>query len=102
MPNAFAAAIDPIYAMLGDPVTYTPLAGGTPIIKLAIHNLPGSTLLGDEVLATEHSLRYQIASFPAVKQGDEFAIAGVDYIVTEAPLSLLDGAEHVAVLSKKP
>lgn len=97
----FAVDLAPLYADFAVDVTLTPQIG-SPSNGRAIHDHPGQVLLGDGVAQTEHTLRYQTASFPAVKQGDVFTIAAVDYLVTEAPLSLIDGAEHVAVLAKKP
>jgi hypothetical protein len=97
-----AADLPAHYAIFGELVTHDPLAAGSTTTALAINNRPGRVVQDGQALVTEHTLRYQTASFPAVKQGDVFTIAAVDYLVTEAPLSLIDGAEHVAVLAKKP
>lgn len=97
-----AADLPSLYAVFGEWVTHDPLAAGSVTTELAINNRPGRVVQDGQVLVSEHTLRYPTASFPAVKQGDVFTISAVDYIVTEAPLPLLDGAEHVAVLAKKP
>jgi hypothetical protein len=97
----FSADLPALYKDFGADVTLSPKIGSSSTGQ-AIHDRPGQFLLGDGVAQTEHTLRYQTASFPAVKQGDVFTIAAVDYLVAEAPLSLIDGAEHVAVLAKKP
>lgn len=100
--NPFIDALPTIYSMLGDLVIHTPAGVGATTTAPALLNSPGDIDLGNRVLVTEHALRYMATSFPTVKKDDEFTISGVPYIVTEAPLSLLDGAERLAVLSKRP
>ena len=66
----------------------------------AIHDHPGTVALAGEALTTEHTLRYPVATFPAVKQGDAFTIGGQNYITTDAPLSSLDGLEYTVPLAR--
>lgn len=89
------------YADFGQSVVYTPLGGGATVTALAILDQPGQVLIGGEVLATDYSLRYPTASFPAVKRGDTFTTAGVTYTVREsAQNASVDGLEQIVVLSR--
>ena len=94
----FAANLAPLYADFAIDVTLTPKIG-SPSSGRAIHNHPGIVVLAGEALATEHTLRYPLATFPAVKQGDAFTIDGQNYITTDAPLSTLDGLERTVPLA---
>lgn len=81
-------------------VTYTPTTG-TGHAGRAIFDQPGMTIIGGEVLATDYSLRYPAATFPAVKRGDVFAIGGVSYTAREnAQPASVDGLEHIVPLAK--
>lgn len=95
----FSDIIDPAYTMMGQAVTHTPVATGVPVDGRALFNGPGSVLLGD-MLATDYSLRYPAATFPAVKRGDAFTVGGVSYIAREHAQPLLDGAEMHVPLAK--
>lgn len=101
-PNIFTDVLPTLYSMMGDLVSHTPAGGGMTTTAPALPNSPGGIDLGNRVLVTDHALRYMTVSFPTVQKNDVFTISGVPYIVTEAPLSLLDGAERLAVLAKKP
>ena len=93
--------IRPFYVDFGVDVTHTPKAGGqssASTTALAIHDLPGTVIYDGSVQATDHTLRYPRASFPAVARGDTFAIGGATFTVREAPQALLDGAECVVAL----
>ena len=79
-------------------VLWIPLIG-TGNAGRAIHDLPGTVVLAGEALTTEHTLRYPLATFSAVKQGDTFTIDGQNYITTDAPLSTLDGLERTVPLA---
>ena len=58
-----------LYADFGVSVTHTPAAGGASTTALAIHDLPGVVLYDGGLAATDHTLRYPTASFPAVARG---------------------------------
>lgn len=73
---------------------------GPSVSDRAIHDHPGNIVLAGEALTTEHTLRYPLSSFPAVKQGDTFVIDGQSYITTDAPLSTLDGLECTVPLAR--
>lgn len=88
-----------MYADLGGPVTYTPLAGAA-VTGAAIFASPGSTALGDEVVITEPSLRFRLADFPAVVRGGTFLQGGTTWRVRQAPTLLLDGQEAIVPLER--
>lgn len=97
----FAADLSMFYADFGVTVVYTPKGGVAVEPQLAILDQPGMELIGGNVLATDYSLRYPVATFPAVKRGDGFSIGGVAYTAREAaqPASV-DGLEHIVPLAK--
>lgn len=98
--SVFSDIIDPAYAMMGQTVTHTPAATGVPVDGLALYNAPGTVLLGGDMLATDHSLRYPAATFPSVKRGDAFTVGGVAYLAREHAQPLLDGLEMHVFLAK--
>ena len=88
------------YAEFGKSVTWTPQVG-SPVTALALHDLPGDTLINGQMLSTDHVLRYPLESFPSVKRGDAFIIAGVSYVAREsAQLIGVDGLEAAVPLYK--
>ena len=96
----FAADLNLFYADFGKSVTWAPQVG-SPVTALALHDLPGDTLISGQLLSTDHVLRYPLASFPAVKRGDSFVIAGVAYVAREsAQLIGVDGLEAAVPLYK--
>jgi hypothetical protein len=95
----FAADLSPLYADFAVDVTLTPTVG-SPSSGRAIHDHPGQAVIAGEAFTTEHALRYPVATFPAVKQGDTFAIGGQNYITTDAPLTTLDGLECTVPLAR--
>lgn len=88
------------YLDFGVQVTHTPKAGGTPASGLAIFDQPGMTIMAGEVLATDLGLRYPTATFPVVRQGDQFLIAGETYTARENHRPTQDGTEHTVPLKK--
>lgn len=96
----FAADLNLFYADFGQSVTWTPQIG-SPVIALALHDLPGALVLDSQIISTDHTLRYPLASFPAVKRGDAFVIAGVSYVAREsAQLIGVDGIEAVVPMAR--
>ena len=96
----FAGDLYHCYSDFGVSVTWTPQIG-SPVTALALHDLPGATLLGDQIITTDHSLRYPLASFPSVKRGDAFSVAGVGYVARESgQLIGIDGLEAVVPLAR--
>lgn len=96
----FAADIDLLYADFGTLVTWTPKVG-LPVTARAIHDRPGTTMLGGEQFATDHGLRFPISSFPSVKRGDSFTVNGVAYVAREAGQPIgSDGLEASVPLAK--
>ena len=96
----FAADLSLFYADFGQSVTWTPQVG-SPVTALALHDLPGTTLIDGQLLATDHSLRFPLASFTSVKRGDAFTIDGVAYVAREgAQLLGVDGLEAIVPLAK--
>lgn len=98
----FAADLSLFYADFGKPATLQRAAGGAVVgPHLALLDLPGTALIGGELLATDYALRYPAASFPGVQRGDVFTVGGVAYTVREAPQSaILDGSELIVPLAK--
>jgi len=89
------------YADAAATVTHNPASGGTATAGLAFFDQPGSALIGGEMLATDYSLRYPAATFPAVKRGDTVTIATVVYTVRENPQpASIDGLELIVPLSR--
>lgn len=95
----FASDLSALYADFGRPAILHPVAGGIDSNGLAILNLPGTAIVGGEMLATDLSLHYPAETFPVVSRGDVFVIDGVHYVVREAPQPSLDGLEHVVPLA---
>ncbi len=97
----FAADLALQYADFGLPATHHPVAGGADVVGQAIIDMPGMTVIGGEILATDYSLRYPVATFPVVRRGDTFAVGGVTYTVREAPQPVgVDGLEHIVPLAR--
>lgn len=97
----FSADISLFYADFGVPVIHTPKGGVATAPKLALFNQPGTVMIGGDVLATDYSLRYPVATFPAVKKGDGFTIGGIAYTAREsAQPAGDDGLEHIVPLAK--
>jgi len=90
--------IDLLYADFGVAVTHTP-AGGGPTTAKAMFDRPGTVLVGGEMLATDYSVRFPVASFQTVKRGDTFVIAGTTYLAREnAQPADIDGLEAIVPL----
>ena len=98
--SVFEDILAQLYAATAQTVTWTPVATGVPEDGLAQFNGPGSVLVGSEMLATDYGLRFAASTFPAVKRGDAFSVAGVAYIAREHAQPLLDGLEMHVPLAK--
>lgn len=96
----FAADISLLYADFGVTVTVTPKGGGTPVTGLALHRHPGAAMLAGEVIGTERTLRYPLATFPALRRGDTVQIGAATYTVREAPQALSRGLEAAVPLAE--
>jgi hypothetical protein len=96
----FTADLPSYYADFGADATHTAAVGGAVTAGQVILDQPGQTLIGGEILATDYSLRYPAATFPAVKRGDTFLVGGITYTAREAAQPLLDGLEHIVPLSR--
>lgn len=96
----FAADIPLIYTDFGVTVTVTPKGGGTPVTGLALHRHPGASVLAGDVIGTERTLRYPLATFPALKRGDTVQIGTATYAVREAPQALSRGLEAIVPLAE--
>lgn len=94
----FAADLSLFYADFGVEVTHTPKLGGASRLSRAIHDQPGMTMIGGDILATDHTLRYPTADFPLVRKGDTFLIRGVTYAARENAQPLQDGLEFTVPL----
>ena len=97
----FAADLALLYAEFGLPATHHPVAGGADAGGQVILDQPGMMLLGGEVLATDYSLRYPAVTFPVVRRGDTFTVAGITYAAREGaqPVSV-DGLEYSVPLAR--
>lgn len=92
--------LSPFYADFSVAVIHTPLVG-SPSTKQAIFDQPGIALIGGEMLATDYSLRYPVATFQDVRRGDQFTIGGLNYTAREsAQPASIDGLEHIVPLAK--
>ena len=96
----FAADLAPFYADFGVTATWRPAVGGAPVSGKAILDQPGGSLFGGEVISTDTTLRYPVATFPRVEKGDRFTIDGADYLAREAALAVPDGLEATVPLTK--
>lgn len=96
----FAADLSFFYAEFGKLVTHTPKGGGASATELALHDQPGMTIIGGDILATDHGLRFPVSAFPVVRKGDSFLIAGVAYTAREAAQLTKTGDEFTVPLAK--
>ena len=96
----FAADLPLLYSDFAVVVTHTPKAGGASTTGKAFHNQPGMTVIGGDVIATDHTLRYPLAAFPAVRKGDTFQIGAVAYVARENPMPRARGLEAVVPLAR--
>jgi len=96
----FADEMPLFYADFGVLAVHTPKAGGASSSGFVLHDQPGMTLIGGDILATDHSLRYPVATFPVVRKGDTFLVAGVSYSARENAQPLQDGLEYTVPLAK--
>lgn len=92
--------IEAMYADFGVSASHTPNAGGQVTTALAILDEPGQEVIGGEIIATDYSLRFPTASFPAVKRLDAFTINGVTFTAREDAQPLQDGLEQIVPLAK--
>lgn len=88
------------YSDFADPVIWSPKGGGASVTGRALYRRPGEGFFNDALLGQEHTLRYPLATFPDVRKGDTFRIAGVDYIARENPQPRAAGQEAVVPLIK--
>lgn len=95
----FASDLALMYDEFGVDVLHTP-ATGAPVAGRAIFDQPGTALIGGEILATEFGLRFAASTFPAVRRGDRFAVAGANYTARENPQPTLDGLEFTVPLAR--
>lgn len=96
----FSPDLPAFYADFGVTAAHTPAGGGFVTTALAILDQPGTEIVGGEILATDYTLRYPAASFPAVGRGDTFLVAAVTYTAREAAQPLLDGLEMIVPLAR--
>lgn len=96
----FSDDLAAFYADFGVSASHTPNAGGQVTTALAILDEPGTEVIGGDVIATDYSLRFATASFPAVKRLDAFSIGGVTYTAREDAQPLQDGLEQIVPLAK--
>lgn len=89
-----------MYADFGVSAAHTPNAGGLVTTALAILDEPGMEVIGGDIIATDYSLRFPTASFPAVKRLDAFTIDGATYTAREDAKPLQDGLEQIVPLAK--
>lgn len=97
----FTADLAIFYSDFGQPATLKPQGGGAAVTGAAILDLPGTTVVDGQLIATDYSLRFPIATFPAIKRGDTVVVAGASYTVREgAQLIGVDGLEAIVALAK--
>ena len=89
------------FSDFGVQATLTPQGGGAAVTGQAILDLPGTTVIDGQLFATDYSLRFPIATFPAIQRGDTVVVAGASYTVREgAQMIGVDGLEAIVALSK--
>jgi hypothetical protein len=92
--------LDLFYSDFAVEVTHVP-ASGAPSSGMALFDMPGTTLIGGDLLATDYSLRYPAVTFQTVRRGDTFTISGADYTVREAPQpASFEGGEMMVPLAR--
>lgn len=96
----FSADLSRFYADFAVDITHTPKAGGASTSLKAFHDQPGLTLIGGDILATDHTLRFPVASLPVVRKGDTFLIGAVTYTARENAQPLVDGLELTVPLAR--
>lgn len=97
----FAADLPAMYRALGAvSVAHTPSGGGATTTALALFDQPGQAVIGGDIVATDYSLRYPAASFPAIHRGDAIVVAGITYTVREDAQPTLDGLEMLCPLKR--
>lgn len=96
----FAADLALFYADFGKLVTWAPQVG-SPVTARALRDAAGTTVIDGQQISIDPSLRFPLASFPAVKRGDAFTVDGVAYVAREhaAPVDI-DGLEAVVPLAR--
>lgn len=96
----FAADLTLFYADFGVMAAHTPKAGGATTYAMVLHDQPGQMLIGGDILATDHTLRFPVADFPVVRKGEQFVVSEVTYHARENAQPLEDGMEYTVPLSK--
>lgn len=96
----FATDLSFFYADYGILAHHVPRAGSAPADGLVLFNQPGISLIGSDVIATDLSIQYPATTFPVVRQGDAFTIAGQSYVAREPHQPTADGAEFTVPLKK--
>lgn len=81
-------------------VVYKPKIDAPQLQARAIFDQPASTIINNDVLYTDLALRFPAVSFPSVRKGDSFTIAGQVYFARDNAQPGLDGLEHFCPLSK--
>lgn len=100
MNPAFATTLAPVYDALADDMVHAEALTGVQTPVRGIYTAPGETILDGVAMTTLATVRYTVASWPAVVRGDGIRLDGVDYTVREDPRSLLDGLEAVIPLER--
>lgn len=96
----FSADLAALYADFGVAATHTAAGGGATTTAMAILDQPGQAVIGGDLIATDYSLRFPTASFPAVKRGDTIVVAGIAYTAREDAQPMLDGLEMLCPLKR--
>lgn len=96
----FSADLSLFYSDFTVDVTHTPKLGGASTTFKAFHDQPGMTIIGGDILATDHALRFMDVSVPVVRKGDTFLIGGITYTARENAQPLRDGLELTVPLAR--
>lgn len=96
----FSADLSLFYVEFSVDVTHTPKLGGASTMFKAFHDQPGMTIIGGDILATDHALRFIDSSVPFVRKGDALMIGGVTYTARENAQQLSDGLESTVSLAR--
>lgn len=91
-----ASDLTDLYDELGIEASYTSPAGTTSPLRVIFSEL-GQSVLGDQVVTTEPSVRF-MRSEAEVLRGGIFVVNGKSWRVRQAPQALTDGLELLAVL----
>lgn len=100
----FAADAGAYLADFGDPVSWSPSAGGAAVTGLMLFDQPAEVIEGGETLSNQYQATFTTASWPGLKRGEVLVVSGtgggLQYRLRTDPRRQDDGVFSFVSLTK--